>query len=1175
MTKDGNTNRETVAEREEGVLSFWKENNIFKKSEQGIHKGFFSRLRYLFARKKTFIFYDGPPFATGLPHYGHILVSAVKDAMARYKTMRGYRVPRRWGWDCHGLPLEVEMEKEIGTKSKKEIQEYGIERFNKQIKKVIFKYADEWKKVIPRIGRWVDMENDYRTMNTAYMESVWSVFHRLYRRGFVSNGFKTLFLCPRCSTVISNNEVADSYEMLTDTAVHVLFPLKDKSDITLVAWTTTPWTLFGNVALGVDPNLEYTIAEKEGKKYALHENALHLIEGATVVEKKKGSEFIGKEYAPPFDHLYTQDKEEVRAKIWRVQAVSYVDPTVGTGIVHLAPAYGDDDMKTAKKLKLPIQHHVTEDGVFVPQLNEFAGLRPKEAGNPNTADEKIIEALEKKGLLLKSESIEHNYPVCWRCTTPLLNYATSSWLVHAERYKDTMVAENKKVHWVPNHIRDGRFGNWLASAREWAVSRSRFWGTPLPIWQVEKTGEYMVIDSLQKMFENMREKNRYTFLRHAHSVSNEKRIFSCLKEGNEGLTARGRMEAQAAAKKIKQQTPTVIFCSPLKRTKETAECLAKEAKVQVIEEPLLAEIQIPEMHGKSIGALARASEESGAYKNPEAKIAGGESHGDVYRRMLEFFEKVDKEYSDANIIVVTHHAVIRNAKALSPTNDVYKKAFLTNTAPIRNASQHQVSYKYVQRTEEGEVDIHRPYIDTVVLYDKDGNQAFHCKEVFDCWFESGAMPYGSFHYPFEKTSGFNPKRNKKFPADFICEALDQTRGWFYSLIAIGVGAFGKAPYKQVTVTGIVRAEDGKKMSKSLKNYTDPMQVVERYGADALRHYLLASPLVRGENLDFKDEQVEEMYKKVYGRLHNCLNFYATYAHLPHRQGGRNLLDIYIKSRLAEVHQALTKGFERYRIDEAAAPLAAFVDDLSTWYIRRSRDRMRYDTVDGAHARETLRFVLTEFAKCMAPIAPFYAEYLFREMRKYRKHSSLLPESVHLCPWRKKMKIHHGAIAEIERVREIVSIAHEQRVAKGIKVRQPLPKITVQSLITEAGRQLIAEEVNVKEVLVQPEAKEAVVLDTTLTPELKAEGFVRECVRNIQKIRKEKGFSLTETLHAMHIHLPKEQQKQLKTFEEKIKKEVRVNEIIFEEEARENAEKCTVQGTEISLLLIEQPGKIFQ
>lgn len=1162
-----------VAEREKHILQFWREHRIFEKSEEGAVSGFWGNLRKKLGWRKRFVFYDGPPFATGLPHYGHILQSALKDAVLRYKTMQGYRMTRRWGWDCHGLPLEVEVEKEIGTKMKKDIEEYGIARFNNRAREVMLRYADEWKKIIPRIGRWVDMENDYRTVNTSYTESVWSMFHRLHTRGLVSEGFKSLHLCPRCSTTISNHEVAENYETLTDTAVYVLLPMREDRNTLFVAWTTTPWTLFGNVALAVHEDLTYSVIERDGKQYILHENAAGLLPGGRVIGTKKGKTFIGREYLPPFEYLYANATTEERSRLWRVHHASYVDQSTGTGIVHLAPAYGAEDLELAQRYGLPIRHHVSKDGVFVEQLGEFAGLRPKEAGNSKGVDEKIIAALRQRGILLKDETVEHSYPVCWRCATPLLNYATNSWFVHTEKYRDRMVAENKKVRWVPSHLRDGRFGNWLENAREWAVSRSRFWGAPLPVWKTEKTGEYIIVDSIETMLKRMRLNNRYIFVRHGESESNARAVFSCGRKDG-GLTETGRRQAEKTAGTLKDSGANVIFCSPIARTKETAERIAKATGVTVVEEPLLTEIQVPGTDNEPMEVFFETVRKSGAAVNTGVKIGDGESYRDVYLRLLKFLEKTEKEYTNAAIIVVTHRVVIRCALSVAPTVSVFDRNFFRNDRMILNASVRSVPYCHLARRPDGDVDLHRPYIDDVVLYDDEGNPAYHCGEVFDCWFESGSMPYGAWHYPFEHNDVCDPERGRGFPADCICEAMDQTRGWFYSLMAIGVGAFGRTPYRHVIATGLIRASDGKKMSKKLKNYTDPMGIVERYGADALRHYLLGSPVVRGQDIDFQDGQIDEVYKKVYVRLQNCFHFYETYAHLPHKKGSSHLLDRYIISRLGEMHREMTAGFEAYHTDDAVAPVMAFVEDLSAWYVRRSRDRIRYDTEDGAYARETLRYALTECVTCIAPIAPFCAEYLFMGLRKYHPKRVFLPESVHLCRWMKRLPVEKSVLQRMHTVRNIVSEAHEQRSRAGIKVRQPLGRVTVRDSVDDAMKEILMAEINVKEVVTESAADRSVLLDTALTPELQAEGFVRECIRNLQNMRKEAGLSLTETLQAVHIQAPEQEREYLIRFEDRIMREVRAETIVYPEKKPEGARVVTVEGTDMAVVLVEQAGKVF-
>lgn len=1165
------SNRVAVAEQEKKILAFWRENKIFEKSERR-GPGLWNKVAHALHLRKRFIFYDGPPFATGLPHLGSLLQSVVKDALLRYKTMRGYTVRRRWGWDCHGLPVEVEVEKEIGLKTKQDIEKHGVRAFNERARSLVLRHAKEWRSVVERIGRWVDMDNGYRTMDASYTESVWSTFHRLYDRGLVSRGRKSLHLCPRCSTTLSNAEVAENYTQLQDTEVYVLFPFADDPNTAFVAWTTTPWTLFGNVALGVHRDLAYVVAEKGGKRYVVHEEALSVLEGATVVEKKKGKDLIGQRYTPPLPYLSFETEKD---RVWRVYHASHVSAEAGTGIVHLAPAYGEEDMNLAQEVGLPVRHHVTIDGVFIDELGTFAGLRPKEAGNPKTVDAKILAELQERSVLLKSGTIEHSYPVCWRCDTPLLKYATDSWFVHAEKLRDRMVAKNKKVRWVPGHLRDGRFGKWLANAREWSVSRTRFWGAPLPVWVVEKTGKPLVISSLEEMVQRMRPKNTYLFVRHAESKHNRMGLFHCKASEGDGLTDRGKLQAKQTAEQLREKKPTVIIHSPLTRTRQTAAYIAKATGATCIEDPLLRELSVPSANNKPIRDLIWEMRRVWSKGTIDEPIADGESYRDIYRRLLQFLEKTDAAYEGETIVVVTHRIIIRIATTINPLLSKKAGRKLLHTAlPVAYAGVFAVPYKGVHWDEDGNIDVHRPYIDDIVLYDDEGNPAYHTREVFDCWFESGSMPYGSHHYPFKNRGMFEPEISRGFPADFICEGLDQTRGWFYSLMAIAVGAFDKAPYKQVITTGLVRAADGRKMSKRLKNYTDPMELMDRYGADSLRHYLLASPVVRGHDIDFQEEQVHDVYKKVYARLANCFAFYESYAHLPHKRVVTTALDWYIRSRLAQVHQEVTTGFESYRLDLAVAPLALLVDDLSTWYLRRSRDRLRQDTEDGAQARETLRFVLTEIAKYLAPIAPFFAEHLFIHLKKYHSLSGALPESVHLCSWTRSLPVREEVLQLMDTVRMVVSHAHEQRSRAGIPVRQPLQSVTINEAVTAEAEHLIADEVNVKEVIVDAASDTMVVLDTAITDELRAEGFVRGYIRKVQTVRKAMQCSLTEVLDCLYLYTSSEEKEQhCKTFEDHIKKEVRVATVVYETKKRDDAHEWVIDGDVVSVLLTRQPSRL--
>ncbi|MFA6519801.1 MAG: isoleucine--tRNA ligase [Candidatus Paceibacterota bacterium] len=934
-----------AAKREEAILAFWEREDIFKKS---LAKK---------SPKGEYVFYDGPPFATGLPHYGHIVASVIKDVVPRYFTMRGYHVPRVWGWDCHGLPIENIVEKELGFKHKKDIKEYGIAKFNERCRERVLTYVHDWKKIIPRIGRWADMEHAYLTMDKPFMESVWWVFKKIYDKGLVYEDYRSMHICPRCETTLSQTEVAEGYRDVKDIAVTVKFKLKNpeklglSGDVYMLAWTTTPWTLPGNVALAVGEDVEYlaikAFSDNSKNTYIVSKGALldHLLKGegnlryqqmfssddhhwlsgatkshSTEIKELSGSNLIGLEYEPPFDYYVNDTTLKNRENGWKVYAADFVTTDTGTGIAHEAPAFGADDWELSKKVNLPFVQHVNFDGTMKSEVKEFAGMDVKPRSDDDAVrlgtDIAVLKYLQEHGALFSKENITHSYPHCWRCDTPLLNYATSSWFVSITKIKGNLLKNAENVTWSPAHIKEGRFGKWLEGARDWSISRQRFWASVIPIWRCEKCKGTQVFGSVAEL-----------------------------------ETASGK-------------------------------------KVTDLHKHVVDEITVP----------------------------CGSCDGEMHR----------------------------------------------------------------------------------------------IPDVLDTWFDSGSMPYGEQHYPFQNKERFEAA----FPAQFIAEGIDQTRAWFYYLHVLASALFQKNAFQNVIVNGIVLAEDGKKMSKRLQNYPDPMDVVERYGADALRLYLLSSPVMQAENLAFIEGGVDDIAKKNIGRLHNVLAFYKLYEDGTGRANtSANILDRWILARLAILVRETSDGYEHYELDKAMRPLALFIDDLSVWYVRRSRDRFKEDGKEKTDALATLRHVLHTLAIVIAPAMPFIAEEVFQSVRGAHD-----PQSVHLADWPMstgtfwqrffKWKNNQNLLDGMARVRALASLALQLRQKAGIKVRQPLARLEIRSQKLEAVfAKILCEEINVKEIRIQAALGVGEIkLDTTLTPELIAEGDEREMARAVAEARKEEGLS---------------------------------------------------------------------
>lgn len=1119
-----------ISLREEEVLAFWKEKDIFNKTlEKESPNG-------------NFVFYDGPPFATGLPHYGHILAGTIKDAVPRFWTMNGYHVARKWGWDCHGLPVENLIEKKLGLATKRDIEEYGVKNFNEAAREAVLEYRDDWKQIIPRLGRFADMDNDYRTMDASYTESVWWVFNELNKKGLVYEGFKSMHLCPRCGTTLSNFEVNQGYKDIKDIAVTVKLPLVDEPDTSLLVWTTTPWTLPGNFAAAVHNDVEYVKVKISEEFVILAKERIVQLGDVEheVVKEFKGSELVGKSYIPPFP--FWQEREvENKENAWKIYHADYVViGTEGTGAVHLAPAYGEEDMKLAQENNIPIAHHVDESGHFMDFIEGFECrlVKPKDDDDAEIthldADIEVVRALAAKQILFKKENITHSYPHCWRCDTPLLNYATTSWFVRVTDIKDKLVEENNKVHWVPSHVGDNRFGRWLEGARDWAVSRQRYWGAPLPIWRNPVTKDYKILGSLEELTSHTKKSgNKYLVMRHAEAKSNVTGEIDSIPDEANPLTDKGREQCLEVTESLKEKKVDLIFHSGMQRTKETAEILAKElglAEDKVIEDVRITELQT----GINLEGKMWEDYES-LYATYEEKftkhIDGVENRFDVQRRAGEFLYEIDRKYEGKTILVVGHASSTLALRAAAEGASMKRSIEMRKAGYLKNAEIIELPFTLIPHNDNYELDFHRPYIDDFEVFDEDGTRMERVKDVFDCWFESGSMPYAS-NQEF--------KNEQAQIADFIAESIDQTRGWFYSLMVLGVALLNKSPFNNVITNGLVLAEDGRKMSKSLQNYPDPIELVSRIGSDAIRYYLLSSSIIRGEDLNFSEKEATEQMRKNLGRLHNVLQMYEMFADgTESSSDSSNVLDRWIIARLNQLINETTEGFKNYELDKATRPITDFIDDLSVWYLRRSRDRLKGDDLeDKKLALGTLRHVLQDLSLVMAPSMPFYADYLWM-----RVQGEGTPESVHLASWPNVGKVDPVVLGEMSLVREFVTLALEARTKAGIKVRQPLQKLTLNIEMESEYANIVAEEVNVKEVVSDTNSSERAVLDTNITPELKLEGDSRDFIRAVQEMRKAKGLSPNDRISLL-VKASEEGEQVIKTFETEIKRVVGADTITF-------------------------------
>ncbi len=1143
---------------EEDILRFWQENKIFEKSVKN---------RKTADGNNAYSFYDGPPFATGLPHYGHIVASVIKDVVPRYWTMKGKYIPRKWGWDCHGLPIENIVEKELGSKTKKEIEELGVEKFNNLCRSKVMSYADDWKRIITRLGRWADMDHPYKTMDKDFMESVWWTFKQLWDKDLIYYSYRSMHVCPRCETTLSQSEVSEGYQDVKDLSVIAEFNLIDEPKTSILAWTTTPWTLPGNVALAVGKDIDYVKIEKKDedvgekinfilakdrletifgeaqnkkvflisgkhafasrkyfpklkdqlekdgyevtiidhanpsspdlkenlkaiKKYDFNnahvithslgantilqylnntptkltsltmiappypcktlvstdndwsENSgymdcnmnldkvksqilnrpillysdesiipeedfkklgdslnaqlikekdkahyfepeinnfpdFNIVESLAdysdykVIEKLKGSDLVGLKYKPLWN-LYAEDENlENRENGWKIYDADFVTTDEGTGVVHIAPAFGEDDMALGKEKNLPFVQHVAMNGVVDKKVEALGGLNVKPIDNPQSTDVEVIKYLAGKGLLFSKEKYEHSYPHCWRCDTPLINYATGSWFVAVTKIKKELLENAKDINWTPEHLKEGRFGKWLEGGRDWSISRQRFWASVMPIWR----------------------------------------------------------------------------------------CQGTESKVE------------------------------------SQKSNGGCGHTEVFG----------------------------------------------NVADLEKISGEKIN------------DLHKHVVDKVTFKCKEcGGIMRRVPDVLDTWFDSGSMPYGQVHYPFENKEEFE----KSFPADFIAEGIDQTRAWFYYLHIIATGIFNQKAFQNVIVNGIVLAEDGQKMAKKLQNYPDPMEMINKYGADPLKFYLAQSPVVNANDLNFSEKDLAEIARGTFRMLWQSYSFFVMYANIDlwsvesrksshfakatkdkKIESRKNILDKWIVSELHQLIKDVNDEMENYHLMQATRKFAPFVDNLSNWYIRRSRKRFwkSENDEDKNEAYATLHYVLVELSKTIAPFAPYLADEIYRNLTS--------KESVHLqdYPLANKDLIDEKLNEQMQFVRDIISEGLKLRARTQIKVRQPLKELKVESRNQAfAGQEskvgnefieIIKEELNVKNVTegdfeFDEEAKNMsevngvkIMLDTEITADLKMEGQAREIIRAIQQMRKEADYQLDDRIKVGYSGVP--------------------------------------------------------
>ena len=1076
-------------QKEQEILEFWKEKKIFERS--------ISRRK----KAKDFVFYEGPPTANAKPGIHHVLSRVFKDIICRYKTMQGFRVLRKAGWDTHGLPVELAIEKKLGLKNKKEIEKYGIAKFNKQCKESVWQYKQDWERLTERIGFWLDMEHPYITYENDYIETLWWIIKQIWQKGLLYKDYKVVPYCPRCGTSLSSHEVALGYKKIKEPAVYVKFEIRNSkfetnskpkiinSKTFLLVWTTTPWTLPGNVAVAVNPEFTY-VKVKVGEEYLILAKERIAAAGVAgeIIEEFKGKDLIGLQYERIFLRSDLPSYLSGGRTSFIVVAGDFVSLEEGTGLVHIAPAFGEDDMRVGKENNLPVILNVDEEGKFKKDVGKWAGMFVKDA------DSLIIKDLQERSILFKEELYKHDYPFCWRCDSPLLYYAKESWFIRMQDIKKDLIANNQKINWVPSHLKDGRFGEWLKELKDWAFSRERYWGTPLPIWQCKECGHKEVIGSKNDLLKQKSSTNKYYILRHGYSLRNHQKIISSWPEIKPlPLTKKGKRQIKLAARKLKKEKIDLIFSSDILRTRQTAEITAKELGLKAEYSPQLRDINLGDFNGKPIAEFYKTFNLKDLFWKAPPK---GESWIDCKKRMVDFVQNLERKYKNKRILIVSHGDPLWLLEGTFSgwTNEQLWYSKEGHRSYIKTGELRKIDFRNMPYNEKMELDFHRPYIDEVkFLCVKCSSPMERVPEVVDVWFDSGSMPFASAAV---------------FPADYICEGIDQTRGWFYTLLAIST-LLGRGPsYKNVISVGHVLDEKGEKMSKSKGNVVDPWYIIEKYGADAVRWYFYTVNQPGDPKL-FAEKDIDQSLKKFILILWNCFTFYQTYKKTKNKkQKTKNILDRWIISELNELIFEATEKLDKYDVTGAARAIEGFVvNDLSLWYIRRSRKRFE-------EAAGTLRLVLSTLSKLTAPFTPFLSEEIYRGIFNFQFS---IFKSVHLENWPEadKKLIDKRLNQKMEKVREIVTLALAERAKAGIKVRQPLASLQLPEKIDKDLLDLIKDEVNVKEIIFGKTLK----LDTKITQELKEEGIIREVVRQINEMRKKAGLKSKDKISIQYSGTP--------------------------------------------------------